>query len=191
MRMLLVVLIVAAFASSAAAQGVEIAITGGGHFPLNPTVDVNAGAAVQGNVAGRIFGVPLANLYVEVPVIATFGLNAGVDCARSSGAVCEYSSWFVTPGLRLKLAPEFPVSPYFVVGGGFGRFKTQLADGGTDTETTGVFNVGGGTDFKVAPFLSLRGEVRDLYAGRPRLGLEEILGRQHNLLVTGGIVVRF
>ena len=48
---------------------------------------------------------------------------------------------------------------------------------------------------KVAPFLSLRGEVRDFYSGSPELSINQVTGtfdqRQHNIVGTAGIVVRF
>jgi Outer membrane protein beta-barrel domain len=175
--------------ATAFAQSAEIAGLVGGHFPISPSVNVSTGFAVQGNLAGRIAGVPFVGVYIEVPVIATFGIDAGSACVTN--AVCKYNSLWITPGLKLKLAPSLPLSPYFVLGGGFVRFRTTQSNGSTNTDTNAVFDVGGGLDMKIAPFVSLRGELRDMYAGRPRLTLASIAGRQHNLLVEGGLVFRF
>jgi opacity protein-like surface antigen len=175
--------------SFAIAQSVELAVLGGGHIPVSPSINVSTGFAVQGNLAGRIFGVPFVGVYVEVPVIATFGIDAGTACVTN--AVCKYNSLFVTPGLKLKIAPSFPLSPYFVIGGGIVRFHTTQSNGSENTDTNAVFDVGGGLDMKVAPFVSLRGELRDMYAGTPRVTLAAIAGRQHNLIAEGGLVFRF
>jgi hypothetical protein len=181
--------IVVLLSAAAMGQSVEVAVLGGGHIPISPSVNVSSGFAVQGNLAGRIAGVPFVGVYVEVPVIATFGIDAGSSCVTN--AVCKYNSLWITPGLRLKLAGSLPVSPYFLVGGGFVRFKTTQSSGAQNTDTNAVFDVGGGLDMKLAPFVGLRGEIRDMYAGSPRLTLASIAGRQHNLMIEGGLVFRF
>jgi hypothetical protein len=177
------------FALGAWAQSIELAGLVGGHIPVSPSVNVSTGFAVQGNLAGRIAGVPMVGVYIEVPVIATFGLDAGTSCATS--AVCKFNSLWITPGLKLKIGSALPLSPYFVAGGGVVRFKTTQSSGSTNSETHPVFDVGGGLDLKIAPFVGLRGEVRDMYAGSPRLSLAAVAGRQHNLMLEGGVVFRF
>lgn len=189
MKSIVVGVVIVCLSAVALGQSVELAVLGGGHIPISPSVNVSSGFAVQGNGAVRIFSVPMVGVYAEVPVIATFGLDAGTACVTN--VVCKYNSLWVTPGLRLKLAPAFPVSPYFLAGGGFVHFTTTLADGSQNTQTNGVFDVGGGLDMKIAPFVGLRGEVRDMYSGSPRLSLAAIAGRQHNLMVEGGLVFRF
>jgi hypothetical protein len=174
---------------SAWAQNIEVAGLVGGHIPISPSVNVSSGFAVQGNLAGRIAGVPTVGVYIEVPVIATFGLDAGSACVTD--AVCKFNSLWVTPGLKLKIGSVLPLSPYFVAGGGIVRFKTTQSSGSTNSETHPVFDIGGGLDLKLAPFVGLRGEVRDMYAGSPRLSLAAVTSHQHNLMVSGGIVLRF
>ena len=48
---------------------------------------------------------------------------------------------------------------------------------------------------KIAPFLGLRAEVRDFYSGSPELTLNQVTGtfneRQHNIIGTAGLVLRF
>jgi hypothetical protein len=194
-RQLAVIAFVLLMASFAAAQANELAVLGGGHFPINSPVDVDPGIAVQGNFAHRIFHVPLASIYLEVPVVATFNvdLNRQLGILLVPGVPSKYSALFVTPGLKLKLAPEFPLSPYFVSGGGDARFRSSDTGTFNDTSSSGVFDVGGGLDAKLAPFISLRGEVRDFYSGRPRLNISlgDLNNRQHNVVVMGGIVLRF
>src|SRR5512144_2189029 len=62
-------LVLLATATYASAQKHELAITVGGQFPSNNVFDSGASVAVGANYAGRIFHVPLASLYFELPVI--------------------------------------------------------------------------------------------------------------------------
>lgn len=169
----------------AAAQKNEIAVLGGGHFPVNDRFDTGVGPAVQFNYARRVASVPLVSLYLEFPLAASFDFDLDDP---GLGVPGNFNSVFFTPALKLKLAPGFPASPFFSAGGGVARFRERTTD---STETTSVFQFGGGLDIKIFPYLSLRGEVRDFYSGSPRLTLEDIDERQHNVLVSGGIVLRW
>lgn len=178
----------------AAAQKNELALTLGGYFPVNSAVDAGNAFAIQGSYARRVASVPLISLYLELPVAGTFDSTVPLSSIQNAISPGNYSAIFFAPGLKLKLAPGFPVSPFFVAGGGFARFtkNAQLtASSGEQTTTVGVFDVGGGLDMKVAPWVSLRAEVRDFYSGSPRLTLSTLDQRQHNLVATAGLVLRF
>lgn len=171
---------------SAVAQSNELAVTVGGYFPINSSSGANEAFAVGGNFAHRIASVPLVSLYVEVPVIGTF--KSVSDIPTSLGKP-RYSAFFVTPGLKLKLAPSFPISPYVAAGGGFAHFsKSNVTT--DDSTTSGTFDVGGGLDWKVAPFFSARAEVRDFYTGNPNV-LPGFTEREHQLVISVGLVFRF
>lgn len=192
MRKLLLLIVAAALVPvPALAQKTELAIGVGGYFPVNLTGVGNA-VAIEGTVSHQLLGVPLAAVYLDVPVVGT--LNS---TARSAGLAssASYSALFVAPGLKLKLAPGFFVSPWLAIGGGlahFGASSGLAALSGTSGSTnTGVFDVGGGLDVKVAPFVSLRGEVRDFYSGGLGLSLASFNQRQHNIVTTAGLVLRF
>ena len=168
------------------AQQHELAITVGGQFPYNNQFDSGASFAVGGSYAGRLIHVPLAALYFEVPVVV------GPKSVLHLPSTSNYSSLFITPGLKLKLAPEFPVSPFFAAGVGFARFHSDAtATTPSDSHTTNVFDFGGGVDMKVFPYLSVRGEVRDFYSGAPAVGAIIDTGRQHNVVAQTGLVLRF
>jgi len=190
-RQATLVLLLVLFAAVAKAQ-TEISLTAGGYFPVNNPASPGNAFALEGSLAHSIASVPFVSLYLELPVAGSF--ESHVPSPSLSGAVTfvsNYTSLFVTPGLRLKLAPSFPLSPYFAVGGGYGRFNHKLSDGSTSATNNGVFDVGGGLDMKVAPFLSLRGEVRDFYSSGLSLLPLSTNDRQHNLFATAGIVVHF
>jgi hypothetical protein len=175
----------------AAAQTSELALTVGGYFPANATLDVHPAAVIEGSYARRVFTAPLAGLYVEVPVAKTF--DAGVGSGTS-----HYSSLFVAPGLKLKVAPGFPVSPWLAIGGGVAHFKANPAFAGSTSDKTsnsGVVAFGAGIDMKVAPFISTRVQARDYYSSSLKsafsLPTTKDWGRQHNVIASAGLVLRF
>ena len=183
LSLLLFVLMMSVFAT---AQRHELAITAGGQFPYNSQFDSGASFAVGAAYAGRIFHVPLASLYFELPVVA------GPKSVTRLPSRSNYSSLFIAPGLKLKLAPGFPISPYFAAGVGYARFH-QDANAVVSAQTVNkeVYDFGGGLDYKIAPFFSLRGEVRDFYSGFPDFNSVPSNGRQHNMVAQAGLVFRF
>lgn len=184
---ILLALLLAFFTISATAQSNELAVTAGGYFPFNTSFSADTSFAVGGSFAHRVAGVPLVSLYVELPVYASFNSTATLKTVTSP-ANAKYSALFITPGVKLKLAPEFPVSPYAVFGGGLAHYsKTNT---GTNDSNASTFDIGGGLDFKVAPFLSLRGEVRDFYSGNAHI-FQNVDERQHQVMATAGLVLRF
>jgi hypothetical protein len=171
----------------ALAQSNDLAVTVGGYFPINSQVGANSAFAIGGNFAHRIASVPLASLYIELPVFGTF--NSTTNIINSTLTRPRYSTLFVSPGLKLKLAPSFPISPYFVAGGGLAHFsKSNVTT--SDSTNTGVFDVGGGLDFKIAPYIGVRTEVRDFYSGSPNI-TTNFTDRQHQLIASAGLVLRF
>jgi hypothetical protein len=46
-------------------------------------------------------------------------------------------------------------------------------------------------DVRVFRFIALRGEVRDFVTGKPNLNVQVQQGTQHNVVGSGGIVLRF
>jgi hypothetical protein len=173
----------------ASAQQNELAVTLGGYFPVNSPVNSSNAFAIGGSFAHRVASVPLVSLYVEVPVFATFDSTSNFVSIAPISFVDKYSALFVSPGLKLKLAPSFPVSPYFVAGGGLAHFSKTYITTSAGTNT-GVFDVGGGLDFKIAPYLSARAEVRDFYSGSPDLR-SDFSGRQQQIIASAGLVLRF
>jgi hypothetical protein len=177
-------------AVSALAQKIELAAGVGGYFPVNVSGVGNA-VAIEGNPAFRIASIPFLSAYVEVPVVGT--LNSHVRTAGLTSSA-SYSALFIAPGLRVKFWPGFFVSPWVAAGGGLAHYSGSSGLrllGGTDTHNTGVFDYGGGLDVKIAPYLSLRGEVRDFYSGGLGFNLATFNERQHNIVATTGLVLRF
>jgi hypothetical protein len=169
------------------AQSNELAITAGGQFSNNAFFETGASWAVGANFAHRIAHVPFVGLYFEIPVVVA--PKSVINITDSS-----YSSLFVTPGLKVKFAPSFPISPYLAGGVGVARFHNGATALTSDqTNTKAVFDIGGGLDFKIAPFFSARAEVRDFYSGLPSFDLVSggLSGRQNNVVPQIGLVFRF
>ena len=194
-KLLRLSLFVVVVSLTASAQRLDIALTVGGYHPVHNSFSSDNAFAVEGNIGARIASVPFFALYLEVPIAGTLENKVPASALTSAGT---YSSYFVTPGLRLKFAPSAPISPYVATGGGlahFSRSATQIPVGSDRSVNKGVWDIGGGIDMKIAPFLGLRGEVRDFYSGSPELRISQVTGtfnqRQHNVLFTGGVAVRF
>ena len=142
-----------------------------------------AGVGFQLNYAHRLFHVPLVSVYGEIPFVAGYDSSINVaDLARE-----DYNSYYVTPGVKVKFAPGFIVSPYLAAGVGWSHFSSTQTNA-SDNKFAADF--GGGLDFKVFPFVSLRLEARDFYSGVPELILPTT-GNQNNIVVSGGLVLRF
>ncbi len=186
MRRIGVLIVVSLLCGAAFAQKNELAIVGGGYFPVG--IDgVGSGGAVEGNFAHRVFNAEVAAAYVEVPVV--FGFNVSQASLLGQG---KYSSFFLAPALKLKVAPGFFISPWLSLGAGLARYNaTQFTTGTQSVSNHAVLQVGGGLDAKIFPAVSLRGELRDFYSGLPALAFIPGIARQHNLLAGAGLVLRF
>ena len=169
------------------AQSNEISITGGAQFSSNDFFKTGNSWVVGASYAHRVAHVPFLGLYLELPVAV-----APTSAIRLTGT--DYSSLYVAPGLTLKFAPSFFISPYIVGGVGFARFHSGATSVTSDqTSTKAVFDIGGGIDFKILPHIGLRTEVRDYYSGLPSFDLVSsgLDGRQHNVVPQAGLVIRF
>jgi Outer membrane protein beta-barrel domain len=188
MRNVLLSFLVLVAAVSAHAQSNDVALTGGGYFAASNPLDLGVAWALEGSYARKIVSVPLVSLSAELPVAGSF--TSSIPTLSGTAIARSYTSLFITPGIRVRLAPSFPISPYVSAGLGYGRFNRQFTDGTNSSNGTFAYDIGGGLDLKVLPFISLRAEVRDFNSGG--IGLQSLaLGRQNNLFVTAGVALRF
>ncbi len=185
---------------NAYAQKNELALVAGAK--VTPTVgstttgnqtDFSTTFAFEANYAAQLAHVPAVALHLEFPFVAA----PSTDLTTSNlTAVKSYSSIFFTPSLRLKVLPGSPFSPWISAGGGIAHFNpgstTQSGTTvSTNSTTKGAVQGGVGADFH-PPLLPIafRVEARDFYTGLPNLNTISIKVR-HNILVGGGIVLRF
>lgn len=173
---------------NAFAQKNEFAVEASGLFPSANNLSFEPSLGYQLNYAHRFFGVPGASLYVEVPFLAGFNNNRTLTSLFTGQ---NYNSLYVTPGVKLKLLPAFPLSPYLAAGIGVAHFSASHSSA---SESDFAFDIGGGLDLKIFPHVSLRGEVRDFITDTPGLGfnvLQNFVGKSNNVVASGGVVLRF
>ncbi|HWF06520.1 MAG TPA: hypothetical protein VHA06_22715 [Candidatus Angelobacter sp.] len=188
-------------ASSGFAQSNDVAVSFGGTFspgvkgqavcealPSCPTgiVDrsIDPGFSVEGTYAHRLANFRVASLHLELPVLFAPSRSTGLITTPS-----DFSSFFVTPSLKLKLLPSSGISPFVSVGGGLARFKED-----SFSSNKGAVQYGGGVDFKTRlPLLGFRFEVRDFMTSRPGIPAFSTITSDHlhNLFVGGGITLHF
>jgi len=199
---------VVAFPISALAQdeeGNEVGLMLGGIITAEQSaagtgvpLDIRNGLSFQATYARRLRRGDSASIYLEFPFIAT----PSTDLQSALGRVPRnYSSLFLTPGIRVKFAPAARVSPWLSVGGGYALFEesTTRIDGLENTADrvthTGALQLGGGIDFdpglRILLPITFRGEVRDFYSGTPNYAVSVENDMQHNVVVSGGFVIRF
>lgn len=202
LRVLLFLILMLAGGQTALAQKHEVAFTSGGlkigergfDLPQPGFLRFGTGFTYQLNYSGRLVDARLAALYFEVPFAGTPRTKVKTTNALSPNT---YSSIFFTPGLRLKLLPGGKYSPFAMMGIGLAHFRegdTTIDNqpvANRNSQTDGVFDFGFGLDIKVISRLSIRGEVRDYYSELPPLNVRALRDRQHNALISAGIVLRF
>jgi hypothetical protein len=165
--------------------------------PGSNRLEIGSGITFQLTYARQLARTRSVAWYFEVPAVA-IPLQ---DITASNGVVPKnYDSFFVTPGLRVKLAPSARISPWFSAGGGYALFdeSANRIDGTHNTRrgtSGGAVGFGGGVDIrtpvKVLFPIGLRAEVRDLYTSKPNYNLSTGAGFQHNLVSSGGLVLHF
>lgn len=178
-----------AFSPFAGAQKNDVGFTLGGYFTADTPLNLGAAFALEGSYARRIVHLPIISIYGELPVAESF--KSSIPDLNGTELSRNYTSLFITPGLRVRLIPSFFLSPYVAAGLGYGRFNRNLYDGATETDSAFALDVGGGVDMKTLPFVSLRGEVRDFNSSSLTLPSIISVGRQNNLFVTVGLSVKF
>jgi opacity protein-like surface antigen len=160
----------------------------------SPSLDAGSGVAFQVNYGRRILGGDKWALYGEINFLASplREVSSSVTTATH-----DFASLYLTPGIRVKFRPSSRISPYAVVGGGYADYEQSFTriDGRPNQASRqlarGVFDFGAGVDVRVWRFVALRGEARDFYTGAPDYNIASIPGGQHNVVATGGFVLRW
>ena|ERR1700761_907021 len=209
MKRFLVLFVVLCASTLALAQKADVAFVAGGSFVSNTNVTVlsapnvadtlktNNHLFLEGALGVRLVNARLISLHLDVPFAGI--PSQKITLASDPSTVVDHlSTLFITPGLKLKVLPGAPISPWVAAGGGWARFST---DSGFRTND-GVVEYGGGLDFKSGlPILGFRAEIRDFVTGDPNFGISSIASsgnlngnssfHHHNLMAGGGIVLRF
>jgi len=137
-------------------------------------------------------------LLLEFPFAA--GPSHRVESAQLD-AITSLATLFVTPSLRAQFVSHAPASPWLSGGFGYGLYEGSrvLQNGVVNTQihrSVATAQFGGGIDvrtrLKVLFPIGFRGEFRDFYTlGTPSFNVPVQRAEQHNLVVSGGLVVHF
>lgn len=152
------------------------------------------GRTYQATFAWRVWNNAAARVAVEVPFIA----SPAFDVATPGRALPkEYASLYLTPGVRVTLLSDNVVSVFGAAGAGYARYsESKLRVDGSpnpaqqDTNTN-AFQFGGGVDVRALRWLGFRAEVRDVWTGARTFSIAPPGGRVHNVVASGGFVLRF
>jgi hypothetical protein len=204
MKRFLILMAIVCVSTAAVAQKADAAFVVGGSFvsdtqatflvpstSIASTIKTDHHIFYEGTLGVRLLNAKAASLHVELPVAGIPSQTLKFTNLPSAG-LSDFSTLFITPGLRLKLLPVAPISPWVSFGGGWARYSLS----GT-SNSKGAIQYGGGLDFKLAPLIGLRAEVRDFVTGDPNFGLASVVNgndsgfHHHNILAGGGIVLRF
>ena len=143
------------------------------------------GANVQLGYGHQLLSTRNGSLDLDVPLTIT--VHEGQVVGRGVSVTTRTDAFF-TPGVRFRFAPEARVSPFVVLGGGFGAFEKAEVRAGfgvgnsANRAVSPVLGFGCGADLRLTKLLSLRGQVRD-FVGRAGLGGVE--GRHHPVVSVG------
>lgn len=129
---------------------------------------------------------------VPIAIYPRMDLNTGDNVIPK-----DIGALFVTPAARVNFFYGDALSPWFSIGGGYGRFRqapklnyfgNNPGPGGTNT---GVVQFGAGLDVFPWQRWGFRTEFRDFYSGVPDLNVNTGHSRQHNYYVGIGVIRRF
>ena len=160
-------------------------------------INFGASVAFSADYARRITGGNTL-LSIEFPFVAEPSNSVS---SRNPQSIVSLATIFVVPSLRVKFVSNGGISPW--VSGGFGYGISEgsefFANGQRNPwryQSTGAAQFGAGVDvrtpIKVFFPISLRGEVRDYYSvNNPTFGTAVQGGGQHNVVVSGGMVLSF
>jgi len=148
----------------------------------------------QATVAWRVWRNDRAAVSLEVPFLASPAFE--VETAVGSFPK-EYASLYLTPGVRVTVPVRGAISAFGAIGAGYARYSESRLrhDGGPNPSqqdtNTGALEFGGGIDVTTWRWLGFRGEIRDVYTGARRFSIPTPGLSVHNVVTSGGLVLRF
>jgi hypothetical protein len=198
MKILLIGGMVASVACAQGVQNNDFSMTFGPAFASSTIT--NGSPVTQGTTSGPAFSLQTnygyefastkaGNFYVEVAdtIVSDPGITApGVS-------VSNRNSYYITPGVRLKIPTGTRLSFYVATGVGaadfheFDEFFGPQPTSRTISTWHLAFDFGGGIDFRISRWLSLRADARDYVSGA---GLGGSIGHNHAVVGFGVAIHR-
>jgi hypothetical protein len=166
----------------------------------SPSIPLRYGKseAFQINYARRLRQNEKVGLWLEIPALA--GPSHSINRANPQ-LPTSLATFYATPSFRVSFSPASTFTPWLSIGGGYALFETsvKLANGTSNPDqltNTAALQFGGGVDIKTPVHfllpIGLRAEVRDFYAlDVPAFSVATGDQTQHNLTVSGGLILRF
>jgi len=169
---------------------------------LGSTMATNEAAVLQfdrGTTYQATFGWDVwqrgpVRLSVDVPFIA----SPAFTVTTAGGSLpLEYASLYLTPGIRVTALSRGRVSIFGALGAGYARYSESKlrADRSPNPQqrdtNAGAVAFGGGVDVRGLGWLGFRADVRDVYTGARNFSVATPRNRVHNVVASGGFVVRF
>ena len=152
------------------------------------------GTTYQATFACDVWRGRAATLSLELPFIASPAFTVRT---RGDALPLEYASLYLTPAARVTFRPRAPVSVFGSIGAGYARYsESKLREdrgpnpGQRDTNA-GALEYGGGVDVHGTGWLGFRGEIRDIHTGARNFSVPTPGPQVHNVIASGGLVVRF
>ena len=152
------------------------------------------GTTYQATFAWHVWRTDAATLSIEVPFIAS---PAFTVVTPGASLPLEYASLYLTPGVRVSFLPSAAVSFFGAAGGGYARYSEsklradRTANPNQRDTNTAAFEFGGGVEVRGLGWLGFRGELRDVYTGSRNFSIPTPGPRVHNVIGSGGLVIRF
>ncbi len=148
----------------------------------------------QATFAWAVWRGDFASLAIEVPFIAS---PAFTVLTPNPSLPLEYASLYLTPAARVELWHRAPVSVFGSLGAGYARYsesklrEDRSANPSQLDTNTGALEYGGGVNVRGFGWLGFRGELRDIYTGPRRFSVFTPAPHVHNVVASGGLVIRF
>lgn len=164
-----------------------------------PSVPITFSSSVvfQLNFAHRLKGQD-TQLWIEFPSAAA---PSHTVASPNPFTPVSLATFYTTPSFRVNFRGQKTLSPWLSFGGGYALYEgsEKLATGADNLNrytSTGALQFGAGVDIKtkirIWKPIGFRGEVRDFYSFDTLNFATPIKeSGQHNLIVSGGFIVRF
>jgi opacity protein-like surface antigen len=152
------------------------------------------GLTYQATFAWRFWTNDQLGVSIEVPFLASPAFEVTTP---GNSLPKEYASLYLTPGVRVTVLVGGPISAFGTIGAGYARYsESRLRRDGSPNPSqqdtnSGALEFGGGVDVKTWPWLGFRGEIRDVYTGSRHFSIPTPGPSVQNVVISGGLVLRF
>ncbi len=196
-RLVAMLLLLCGYAARAAADTrFDVGLLLGSTMATNetPVLQFDRGTTYQATFGWNVWRRGPVRLSVDVPFIASPAFTV-TTAGRS--LPLEYASLYLTPGVRVTALARGRVAIFGALGAGYARYSESKlrADRSPNPQqrdtNAGAVAFGGGVDVRGFGWLGFRADVRDVYTGARNFSLATPGNRVHNVVASGGFVVRF